>query len=153
MTFGVHGSEPSSYDASMLLLYHLAAGEGAEHEALLDETVIHLVVTVNPDGTNRFAQWTNMHHARVPVADPQHREHFYEWPWGRTNHYWFDLNRQWLPVTQPESRAVVAATHDWLPGLAIDFHEMGRNSTYFFSPGPTDGLHPLLSQDALAAEP
>jgi hypothetical protein len=150
MTFGVHGSEPSSYDAAMLLLYHLAAGEGAEHEALLDETVIHLVVTVNPDGTNRFAQWTNMHHARAPVADPQHREHFYEWPWGRTNHYWFDLNRQWLPVTQPESRAVVAATHDWLPGLAIDFHEMGRNSTYFFSPGPTDGLHPLLSQNALA---
>ena len=149
MTFGVHGSEPSSYDASMLLLYHLAAGEGAEHEALLDETVIHLVVTVNPDGTNRFAQWTNMHHARTPVADPQHREHFYEWPWGRTNHYFFDLNRQWLPATQPEAQAAIAATLDWLPGLAIDFHEMGRNSTYFFSPGPTDGLHPLLSQDAL----
>ncbi len=149
MTFGVHGSEPSSYDGAKLILYHLAAGQGAEIEALLEETVIHMIVMVNPDGANRFAEWTNMHHARTPVADPQHREHFYEWPWGRTNHYWFDLNRQWIPVNQPEARAVVEATHDWLPGLAIDFHEMGRNSTYFFSPGPVDGLHPLLSQDAL----
>ena len=150
MTFGVHGSEPSSYDAALLLLYHLAAGQGDAIETLLDETVIHMVVMVNPDGADRFANWTNVHRARAPVGDPQHREHFFEWPWGRTNHYWFDLNRQWLPVTQPEARAVVRATHDWLPGIAMDFHEMGSNSTYFFSPGPTDGLHPLLSQDALA---
>ncbi|MGJ3232840.1 MAG: M14 family metallopeptidase [Oceanicaulis sp.] len=148
-THGVHGSEPSSYDAAPALLYHLAAAQGDEIETLLDEVVIHIVALVNPDGANRFAQWTNMHHAAVPVADPQSREHFYEWPWGRTNHYWFDLNRQWLPVTQPESRAVVRATHDWLPNIAADFHEMGRNSTYFFSPGPVDGLHPLLSQEAL----
>lgn len=150
LTHGVHGSEPSSYDAAPLILYHLAAGQGAEIEQLLEEVVVHIVTPVNPDGTNRFAQWTNMHRAAVPVGDPQSREHFYEWPWGRTNHYWFDLNRQWLPVTQPESRAVVQATHDWLPNIAADFHEMGSNSTYFFSPGPRDGLHPLLSQDALA---
>lgn len=149
LTHGVHGSEPSGYDSAKLILYHLAAGQGAEHEALLDEVVVHLVVMINPDGANRFAEWTNMHRARVPVADPQHREHFFEWPWGRTNHYWFDINRQWVPVTQPEARALVSATHDWLPGIAVDLHEMGPNSTYFFSPGPVDGLHPLLSQDAL----
>ncbi|XBQ15729.1 MAG: M14 family zinc carboxypeptidase [Oceanicaulis sp.] len=149
ITHGVHGSEPSAYDSAKLILYHLAAAQGAEAERLLDEVVVHLVIMVNPDGANRFAQWTNMHHAAAPVADPQHREHFYEWPWGRTNHYWFDLNRQWLPVTQPEARAVVAATHDWLPNIAADLHEMGKDSTFFFSPGPVDGLHPLLSQDAL----
>ena len=149
LTFGVHGSEPSSYDSAAALLYHLAAGQGGEIEALLDEVVIHLIVMVNPDGANRFAQWTNLHHPRAAVADPQHREHFYEWPWGRTNHYWFDLNRQWLPVTQPEAEVVVSATHEWRPNIAADLHEMGRNSTYFFSPGPPDGLHPLLSQEAL----
>ena len=149
-THGVHGSEPSSYDSAPMLLYYFAAAEGDAIEAMLDEVVIHQVVTVNPDGTNRFAQWTNMHHATAPVADPQHRENYYEWPWGRTNHYWFDLNRQWVPVNQPEAVAVVEATHDWLPNIAADFHEMGRNSTYFFSPGPVDGLHPLLSQDGLA---
>ncbi|MGY6662047.1 MAG: M14 family zinc carboxypeptidase [Glycocaulis sp.] len=149
-THGVHGSEPSSYDAIMPLLYFLAAGQGAEVTDMLDRSVIHLIGPINPDGTERFASWTNMHRARVPVADPQHREHFNEWPWGRTNHYWFDLNRQWLPVTQPEAVALVRATREWMPNIAADFHEMGQNTTYFFSPGPPDGLHPLLSADGLA---
>jgi hypothetical protein len=150
LTHGVHGSESSGYDSALALLYYLAAAQGDEIDQLLEDVVIHQVIMINPDGANRFAQWVNQHHARVPVADPQHREHFNEWPWGRTNHYWFDLNRQWLPVTQPEARALVSATHEWLPNIAADLHEMGRNSTFFFSPGPVDGLHPLLSQDALA---
>ncbi|KAA5804459.1 carboxypeptidase [Alkalicaulis satelles] len=148
-TFGVHGSEPSSYDSAALLLYHFAAGQGEAMDRLLEETVIILVIMINPDGADRFANWTNMHRARVPVADPQTREHFHEWPWGRTNHYWFDLNRQWLPVMQPEARLLVRASHEWMPNIAADMHEMGPNTTYFFSPGPLDGLHPLLSQDAL----
>ena len=145
LTHGVHGSEPSSYDSIMPILYFLAAGQGAEVADILDRSVIHIVGLINPDGADRFANWTNLHRARVPVADPQHREHFNEWPWGRTNHYWFDLNRQWLPVTQPEARALVQATREWLPNIAADFHEMGTNTSYFFSPGPPDGLHPLLS--------
>jgi len=149
-SFGVHGSEPSSYDAAPALLYHLAAGQGPEIDALLDEAVINIVAPVNPDGMNRFAQWTNMHHAAAPVADPQSREHFYEWPWGRTNHYWFDLNRQKLLVTQPESRAVVAFTHQWMPNIVGDFHEMGSDSTFMFSPGPPERRNPLFSEDALA---
>ncbi|MCC5995892.1 MAG: carboxypeptidase [Oceanicaulis sp.] len=148
-TFGVHGSEPSSYDSAALMLYHFAAGQGEEMERLLEETVIILVIMINPDGADRFANWTNMHRARAPVADPQSREHFHEWPWGRANHYWFDLNRQWLPVMQDEARILVRASHEWLPNIAADMHEMGPNTTYFFSPGPLDGLHPLLSQDSL----
>ncbi|MGP1276507.1 MAG: M14 family zinc carboxypeptidase [Caulobacterales bacterium] len=149
-THGVHGSEPSGYDSIMPLLYFLAAGQGAEVADMLDNSVIHLIGPINPDGSERFASWTNMHRARAPVADPQHREHYHEWPWGRVNHYWFDINRQWLPVTQPEAAALVQATREWLPNIAADFHEMGTNSTYFFSPGPPDGLHPLLSLDGLA---
>ncbi len=149
-TFGVHGSEPSSYDAAPAMLYHLAAAQGDEIETLLEEAVINIVVPVNPDGANRFAQWTNMHHATVPVADPQSREHYYEWPWGRTNHYYFDLNRQKLLVQQPESRAVVEFTHEWMPNIAGDFHEMGSNATFMFSPGPIERRNPLFSDNALA---
>ena len=149
-TFGVHGSEPSSYDVAPAILYHLAAAQGPEIDALLDEAVINLIVPINPDGANRFAQWTNMHHAAAKVADPQSREHFYEWPWGRTNHYYFDLNRQKLLVNQPESRAVVAFTHDWTPNIAADYHEMGSNATFMFSPGPIERRNPLFSDDALA---
>ncbi|TGY87937.1 carboxypeptidase [Marinicauda algicola] len=149
ITHGVHGSESSGYDSSAPLLYYLAAAQGAEIEALLDTTVIHQIILINPDGANRFAEYINMHHAERAVADPQHREHTSSWPWGRMNHYWFDLNRQWLPVTQPEAVALVEATHHWQPNVAADLHEMGPDSTFFFSPGPLDGLHPLLSQEAL----
>ncbi len=148
-TFGVHGSEPSSYDVAPAILYHLAAAQGPEVDALLENAVINIVVPINPDGMNRFAQWTNMHHASAAVADPQSREHFYEWPWGRTNHYYFDLNRQKLLVQQPESRAVVEFTHEWMPNIAGDFHEMGSNSTFMFSPGPVDRRNPLFSDDAV----
>jgi len=148
-TYGVHGSEPSSYDAAPAMLYHLVAAQGPEVDTLLDQAVINIVVPLNPDGMNRFAQWTNMHHANVPVADPQSREHFYEWPWGRTNHYYFDLNRQKLLVNQPESRAVVEFTHEWMPNVAVDLHEMGSNSTFMFSPGPPDRRNPLFSDNAL----
>ena len=148
-TFGVHGSEPSSYDAAPAMLYHLAAAQGPEIETLLQEAVINIVVPINPDGVNRFAQWTNMHHAAAPVADPQSREHYFEWPWGRTNHYYFDLNRQKLLVNQPESRAVVEFTHEWMPNIVGDYHEMGSNSTYMFSPGPVDRRNPLFSDAAV----
>jgi hypothetical protein len=111
-----------------------------------NETVVQQIVMINPDGANRFAQWTNMHHANAAVADPQSREHFYEWPWGRTNHYWFDLNRQWLPVTQPESRALVSTTQDWRPNVAADLHEMGTKLHLLHFAGPPRGLSP-------AAEP
>ena len=149
-SFGVHGSEPSSYDAAPLILYYLAAAQGPVIEALLEESVINIIVPVNPDGANRFAQWTNQHHAIAPVADPQSREHFYEWPWGRTNHYYFDLNRQKLLVNQPESRAVVEFTHQWMPNVVGDYHEMRSNSTFMFSPGPIDRRNPLFSDNALA---
>jgi len=148
-TFGVHGSEPSSYDAAPAMLYYLAAAQGPGIETLLDEAVINIIVPINPDGANRMAQWTNMHHAAVPVADPQSREHYYEWPWGRTNHYYFDLNRQKLLVNQPESRAVVEFTHQWMPNVVGDYHEMGSNSTFMFSPGPPERRNPLFSNAAL----
>ncbi|MEM1081904.1 MAG: M14 family metallopeptidase, partial [Pseudomonadota bacterium] len=149
-TFGVHGSEPSSYDSAPAILYFLAAAQGPEIERLLDEAVINIIVPVNPDGANRMAQWTNQHHAVAAVADPQSREHFNEWPWGRTNHYYFDLNRQKLLVTQPESRAVVEFTHQWMPNVVGDYHEMGSNSTFMFSPGPPARRNPLFSDNALA---
>lgn len=149
ITHGVHGTEASGYDSSAPLLYHLAAAQSRDIETLLETTVINQIILINPDGANRFAEYINMHHAQAAVADPQHREHVSSWPWGRMNHYWFDLNRQWLPVTQPEAEALVNATHDWQPNVAADLHEMGPQSTFFFSPGPQDGLHPLLSQDAL----
>ncbi|WP_343857707.1 M14 metallopeptidase family protein [Aliiglaciecola litoralis] len=135
MGYSVHGDEPSGANASLLVAYYLAAGQGPEIDQLLNDNVVLLDPSVNPDGLSRFAQWANMHKSQNLVADPNNREHRQRWPSGRVNHYWFDLNRDWLLLTHPESRARIKEFHQWRPHVLTDFHEMGPNSTYFFQPG------------------
>lgn len=141
--YSIHGNEPSGSNASMLVAYHLASARGEAIDRLLDQLVIVLDPSLNPDGLSRFAQWTNMHRGRTPVADARHREHVEGWPNGRTNHYWFDLNRDWLLAQHPESQARLASFHRWRPNVLTDFHEMGTRSTYFFQPGVPSRKNPL----------
>ncbi|WJG09330.1 M14 metallopeptidase family protein [Aliiglaciecola sp. LCG003] len=135
MGYSVHGDEPSGANASMLVAYYLAAAQGPEIDKLLKTNIVLLDPSVNPDGLSRFAQWANMHKGQNLVADPNHREHRQHWPSGRVNHYWFDLNRDWLLLTHPESRARIKQFQQWRPHVLTDFHEMNPNSTFFFQPG------------------
>ncbi|WP_224489517.1 M14 family metallopeptidase [Robertkochia flava] len=141
--FSIHGNEPSGSNASMALAYHLAAAEGPEIETMLKNTVILFDPSFNPDGLQRFAYWANTNKNSNMTPDPNDREYHEVWPGGRTNHYWFDLNRDWLPVQLPESRARIATFHKWMPNILTDHHEMGTNSTFFFQPGEPMRVHPL----------
>ncbi len=144
LNYSVHGNEASGANAAPLVAYYLAAATGPEIEKLLDSMVILLDPVLNPDGLDRFANWTNNNAGKVPNADPNNREHVESWPNGRTNYYWFDLNRDWMLLTQPESRGRLVQYHRWLPNLVLDFHEMGTNETYFFQPGVHARTHPLI---------
>ncbi|WP_100642437.1 M14 metallopeptidase family protein [Alteromonas facilis] len=146
MGYSVHGNEPSGANASMLIAYYLAAAQSEEVQALLQSNVVLLDPSLNPDGLSRFAQWANMHRGKALNADRDHREHQEGWPSGRTNHYWFDLNRDWLLLTHPESRARIAQYHAWRPHILTDFHEMGPDSTYFFQPGIPSRKNPMTPQ-------
>jgi hypothetical protein len=142
MGYSVHGNEASGSEAALLLLYHLAAGNGAAVEAVLEHAVVIIDPSLNPDGRARFVEWVNHNRGRVPTDDPQDREHNSPWPGGRTNHYLFDLNRDWLPASQPESRGRLELFHSWRPQLHTDYHEMGGAATYFFQPGEPSRDHP-----------
>ena len=142
MGYSVHGDEPSGSNAALLIAYYLAAGESESVNQLLKDNIILLDPSANPDGLSRFAQWANMHKSKNLVSDPNNREHQQAWPSGRTNHYWFDLNRDWLLLTHPESRARIKQFHEWRPHVLTDFHEMGTNSTYFFQPGISSRKNP-----------
>ncbi|MFN3997220.1 M14 family metallopeptidase [Algoriphagus sp.] len=132
--YGVHGNEPSSAEAAMLTAYWLMASQSDLAKNLRENAVVHIDPTLNPDGRDRHSLWANSNKGFPPVADPLDREHNEAWPGGRTNHYWFDLNRDWLPLAHPESRVKVEWYHQWYPNVTTDFHEMGTNSTYFFEP-------------------
>ncbi|MEM7479638.1 MAG: M14 family metallopeptidase [Acidobacteriota bacterium] len=141
--YSIHGNEASGSNASLLTAYHLAAARGPEIEALLDEVVVLIDPCLNPDGLGRFATWANMHRGRQPVGRGIHREHNEVWPGGRTNHYWFDLNRDWLLLQHPESVHRVKTLWRWRPDLSGDYHEMGSDQTYFFQPGVPSRQNPL----------
>ncbi len=144
ISHSVHGNEPSGANSSLLTAYHLAAAQGEEMDEVLQNSVILLDPTINPDGLARFAHWANMHKSlNTLVTDPASREYNEVWPRGRTNHYWFDLNRDWMLVQHPESEARVARYQEWKPNILTDHHEMGSNATFFFQPGIPSRTHPL----------
>lgn len=150
MGYSVHGNESSGSNASVLVAYHLAAARGEAIDRLLRECIILLNPSINPDGLNRFATWANMHKGRQPVADPAHREHNEVWPGGRGNHYWFDLNRDWMPVQHPETRCRIDQYYRWRPNVLTDHHEMGTSSTFFFQPGVASRENPLTPPETRA---
>ncbi|MEX0912653.1 MAG: M14 family zinc carboxypeptidase, partial [Gemmatimonadota bacterium] len=145
--YGVHGNEASSSEAAMLTAYWLTASRSPEVGRYLAEGVFHIEPSLNPDGRDRHTHWVNMHKGTPFVSDPLDREHNEGWPGGRTNHYWYDLNRDWLPLENPESRARIDFHHRWLPNVVTDYHEMGTNSTYYFEPSePEASWNPLIPE-------
>lgn len=140
--FSIHGNEPSGGNAAPLVAYYLAAGQSQEVTNLLDNAFILLDPCYNPDGFTRFSTWANSHKGMNLITDPSSREYNEMWPGGRTNHYWFDLNRDWLLLVHPESRGRINTFHNWLPNVLTDHHEMGTNSTFFFQPGVASRTNP-----------
>lgn len=152
--FSIHGNEPSGGNAAMMVAYYLAAAPDATLSSLLDNNIVLFDPCYNPDGFNRFASWVNSHKNKTLTANGDDREYTETYPRGRTNHYWFDLNRDWLPLQHPESRARIAQFHKWKPNVLTDHHEMGKDATFFFMPGEPTRIHPMtpqVNQDLTAA--
>ncbi|HEY3171568.1 MAG TPA: M14 family zinc carboxypeptidase [Thermoanaerobaculia bacterium] len=147
-SYGVHGDEASSPDAAMATLYHLAASRDADIAELLRRVVLTMDPMVNPDGRMRYLSWLATAVTGEPDPNPDAREHHPAWPRGRTNHFGFDLNRDWAWVTQAETRARIARYARTPPQVHVDYHEMSPESSYFFPPS-AEPLHAGLHRDSV----
>lgn len=145
--YGVHGNESSATNSSLLTAYYLAAAEGDKIDKLLVQCIVLVDPCLNPDGFTRHSTWANMHQSSIANGDGNSRQFSEVWPGGRTNHYWFDLNRDYLLLVHPESIGRVAKFHEWLPNVVTDHHEMGYNSTFFFQPGVPTRNNPLTPEN------
>ncbi|MCJ8273463.1 MAG: hypothetical protein MJK04_29185 [Psychrosphaera sp.] len=140
--YSVHGDEISGSNAAMLVAYYFAASQHKDVSELLRNTIIVIEPSLNPDGMDRFVNWVTTHRGSTPNFDANHIEHHQDWPTGRTNHFWFDLNRDWLLLAQIESRNRLKYFHQYQPHVVGDFHEMNTGN-YFFQPGIPSRTHPL----------
>jgi hypothetical protein len=134
LSYNVHGNEAVSLEASMEVMYQLLTNKSAENQAILAKSVIIIDPCINPDGRDRYANWYNQKVGTIADVNPLAAEHAEPWPGGRTNHYYFDLNRDWAWMVQDESKQRIALYNSWMPHLHADFHEQGVNSPYYFAP-------------------
>jgi hypothetical protein len=150
LAHGVHGNEISSADAALLEAYHLLAARGDSGvDAVLRDALVLIDPMQNPDGRARFLFQNLQGRAATPDPAPYNAEHDEPWPGGRSNHYLFDMNRDWFAQTQPETRGRVKIALEYFPQVTVDLHEQGGNATYYFAP-PADPLNPHFTKAQLA---
>lgn len=130
LSYNVHGNESVSTEASMKTIYELLT----KKSAYLENTVVIMDPCINPDGRDRYSNWYNQYKNTPYQVDPNSKEHHEGWWSGRSNHYMFDLNRDWAWLTQIESQQRLKMFNQWLPHVHVDFHEQGVNSPYYFAP-------------------
>lgn len=137
LSYNIHGNEASCTEAAMQVAYRLAAANDTETAEVLDASVVIMFMCINPDGRDRYVYWYNGMARSLPAVNPDELAHYAPWPNGRTNHYWFDLNRDWIWGIHPESRGHTTEYQKWMPQVHVDYHEQGYNANYFTAPGTT----------------
>ena len=134
MAYSIHGNETSGADAALGIIYHLIASKDKDVIEMLDEMVVIVDPVMNPDGRARFAKNLEQYRGTAPNYDDQSLIHTGDWPYGRTNHYYYDLNRDWVYLTQPETQGRVSLINEWKPQILVDAHEMGSQDTFMTGP-------------------
>ncbi|ULQ56883.1 M14 family metallopeptidase [Flavihumibacter rivuli] len=145
LSYNVHGNETSSSEASMMTIYELVNPNSAKSREWLKNTVVLIDPCLNPDGRDRYVNWYTQVLGRNVNPQPIAREHKEPWPGGRSNHYNFDLNRDWAWQSQVETQHRLKKYNEWLPQVHVDFHEQGFNEPYYFAPA-AEPYHEVISK-------
>ena len=148
MAYSIHGNETSGADAALGVIYHLIASNDPAVEDLLNNMVVIIDPMMNPDGRDRFAKSLEQYRGTAPNYDDQSLLHTGDWPYGRTNHYYFDLNRDWFYLTQPETQGRVKLINKWRPQILVDGHEMGAQDTFMTGP-PREPINKNIDEDLI----
>ncbi|MDX1586956.1 MAG: M14 family metallopeptidase [Balneolaceae bacterium] len=145
LSYNVHGNETSSSEAALKTLYELVQPGNERSKQWLSNTVVIMDPMINPDGRDRYVHWYTQTVGDEFNAYGEAREHHEPWPGGRTNHYYFDLNRDWAWLTQKESRQRVELYQQWMPQIHVDYHEQGYTSPYYFAPA-AEPFHKAITE-------
>jgi Zinc carboxypeptidase len=145
LSYNVHGNETSSSEVAMKTLYELLNANNAQTKEWLKNTVVIIDPCLNPDGRDRYVNWFTQVVGKNANANTDAREHSEPWPGGRTNHYNFDLNRDWAWQSQVETQGRIKKYNEWMPQIHCDYHEQGINNPYYFAPA-AEPFHEVITK-------
>ena len=148
MAYSIHGNETSGADAALGIIYHLLASQDQGVVNMLEDMVVIVDPMMNPDGRDRFVKSLEQYRGTAPNYDDQALLHTGDWPYARTNHYYFDLNRDWFYLTQPETQGRVPLINEWRPQILVDGHEMGAQDTFMTGP-PREPINTNIDKDLI----
>src|SRR5206468_2196696 len=135
ITSGIHSNEVGGHLTPALLAYRLASDTGTATRRILDNVILLLVPSLNPDGVSIVTHWYN--HTLGTAAegtDPPELYHYY------TGH---DNNRDWYAFTQVETQLVVDSLHNvWHPEIVHDIHQQDTDGSRLFLPPYLDPVEP-----------
>ena len=132
---GIHSTEVAANQTSMETAYRLATSQDPAVLDILDKTVIVMLPSHNPDGTQMVVEWY-----RKSLGTP--------WEGGNIpflyHHYTgHDNNRDWYMYTQAESKLTLEHLYKrWRPEIVYDLHQMGQNAARIFAPPFVDPYEP-----------
>ena len=144
LSYNVHGNETSSSESAMMMIFELVNPANSKTKEYLKNTVVIIDPCINPDGRDRYVNWFNTVMGKTANPKANTREHSEPWPGGRTNHYNFDLNRDWAWQAQIETQQRIVKYNQWLPQIHVDYHEQGINEPYYFAPG-AEPFHEVIT--------
>lgn len=144
LSYNVHGNEASSSEVSMKTLYELLSPSNAQTRQWLKNTVVIIDPCLNPDGRDRYVHWFTEVVGKNYNANGDAWEHNEPWPGGRSNHYNFDLNRDWAWQTQVETQGRIKKYNEWMPVIHCDFHEQMPGNPYYFAPA-AEPFHEVIT--------
>ncbi|MCB9906396.1 MAG: hypothetical protein H6830_01625 [Planctomycetes bacterium] len=145
--YSIHGDETSGADAALAVAYHLVACTDADVTGLLEDVVIVLAPEMNPDGRARIVSLVEQNSGQRVNLDYASMARG-RWPFGRGNHYLFDMNRDWMAGVAPETRGRWSLLRQWTPQLFVDAHEMSGLDTFLMYP-QAPPRHPALPKRLL----
>jgi hypothetical protein len=135
VTCNIHATEIGSSQMAMEWAHGLVTGSDAETKRRLDNVVVLLVPSLNPDGQIMVTDWYRKHVGTKYEAGRM--------PWLYHHYVGHDNNRDWLHLTQKETRAMSRAIyHEWFPQVFVDEHQQGTTGPRMFIPPNSDPIDP-----------
>jgi hypothetical protein len=137
LTCSIHATEIASTHTAVEYAYRLITEDTPHHRAILKDTILLLVPSLNPDGVDIVTRWYRKT-LGTPFEGSQPPELYHKY----VGH---DNNRDWYIFSQPETRHTISKLHNvWHPEIVYDVHQQGANASRLFVPPWLDPIEPNI---------